>query len=194
MKPEDLTGMSVTKMFSLGVIAVLAIVGLSLMGSVFENLNADKIMIIQSPVRGKLNYYVTPGWKWQGFGKVTKLWKLDTYEFEIPVRFNDGGHGTIHGSLNYELPFDPTNLYALYCKYGNQEAIQKQLVETVKNKCVYMPGPLMSSKESYAEKRTDLIHMINDQIEHGVYKTKQKEVRIKDTITGSEKTSPTAPA
>jgi regulator of protease activity HflC (stomatin/prohibitin superfamily) len=188
MKEEDLTGVSVSKIISMCALGIMALVGLILLGSIVENLNADRIMIIQSPVQGKLSYYTTPGWKWQGFGKVTKLWKLDTYEFEIPVRFNDGGHGTIHGSLNYELPFDSEHLNQLYSKYGSQEAIQKQLIETVTNKCVYMTGPLMSSKESYAEKRTDLIHMINDQIEHGVYKTRQKEVRVKDTITGAEKT------
>jgi hypothetical protein len=73
-------------------------------------------------------------------------------------------------------------------KYGSQEAIQKNLIETVTNKCVYMTGPLMSSKESYAEKRTSLIRYIEDQITLGVFRTTQKEVKTTDAMTGQEKT------
>ena len=171
--------------------ALAVVIGLTLLiGSfkIFENLDADEIMCIQSPISGKLSWHTSAGWKWQGFGKITKYFKLDTYEFEIPVRFNDGGHGTIKGSLNYEIPFDAENLAALHTKYGSQEAVQKQLVEKVTNKCIYMTGPLMSSKESYAEKRTSLIRYIEDQIAYGVYKTTQKEMKIKDTLTGQDKT------
>jgi hypothetical protein len=171
--------------------AMIAVVGLVLfVGSfkVFENLDASDIMCVQSPISGKLTWHISAGWKWQGFGKITKYCKLDTYEFAIPVRFNDGGHGTIKGSLNYEMPFDSKNLSAIHTKYGSQEAVQKQLVETVTNKCVYMTGPLMSSKESYAEKRTSLIRYIEDQIAYGVYRTTQRDMKIKDPITNQDKT------
>lgn len=92
------------------------------------------------------------------------------------------------GSLNYEMPLEPQQLTQIHIKYGNQDAVQKQLVETITNKCVYMTGPLMSSKESYAEKRTNLILYIEDQIQGGVYKTTQRETKTKDPITGAEKT------
>lgn len=157
-------------------------------GKLWENVDADRIVCIQSPLAGKLNWYTTAGVKWQGFGKVTEYYKLDTYEFKVPVRFNDGGHGTMIGSLNYEMPLEPDQLTQIHIKYGNQEAVQKQLVETITNKCVYMTGPLMSSKESYAEKRTNLILYIEDQIQGGVYKTTQRETKTKDPITGAEKT------
>lgn len=45
-----------------------------------------------------------------------------------------------------------------------------------------MTGPLMSSKESYAEKRTNLIRFIEDQISNGVYKTAQKDIKV--TVAG----------
>lgn len=184
----DVKNMGIGKIVGLVVAGVVLLLFLVLSGSIVENLNADRIMVIQSPISGKLNWYTAPGWKWQGFGRVTKYWKLDTYEFKIPVRFNDGGHGTIEGSINYELPFDTEHLNLLHTRYGSQEAIQKQLIETVANKCVYMTGPLMSSKESYAEKRTSLIRYIEDQIANGVYETTQKDVKTKDPITGQEKT------
>lgn len=158
-------------------------------GKLLENVDADEIVCIQNPVSGALNWYTSAGVKWQGFGKVTKYSKLDTYEFSVPVRFNDGGHGTMVGSLNYELPLAADMLGSIHMKYGSQEAVQKQLVETITNKCVYMTGPLMSSKESYAEKRTSLIFYIEDQIQNGVYKTTQRDAKTRDPITGVEKTA-----
>ncbi|TXH21951.1 MAG: hypothetical protein E6Q99_09360 [Elusimicrobia bacterium] len=172
---------------TVAVTAVLLFV-LAFAGKIWENVDADEIACIQSPISGKLNWYTSAGVKWQGFGKVTKYFKLDTYEFRVPVRFNDGGHGTIVGSLNYEVPLSVDQLTQIHMKYGSQEAIQKQLVETVTNKCVYMTGPLMSSKESYAEKRTSLIFYIEDQIQNGVYRTTQKDIKTRDPITGVEKT------
>lgn len=169
-------------------VAVSGIVFLSVSGMMFQNVDAHEVVVIQAPASGKLNVYTTAGVKWQGMGKVTTYHKLETYNFVIPVRFNDGGHGEINGSVNYELPLDVDHMISLHTKYGSQEAIQKELVETVVNKSVYMTGPLMSSKESYAEKRTSLILYIEDQIKNGVYATGQKEVKVKDPVTGLEKT------
>lgn len=169
---------------AVGLLLVMLIISMN----IFEGVDASHIMCIQSPVSGKLNWYTTAGIKWQGFGKVTDYKKLSTYDFNVPVRFNDGGHGNLIGSLNYELPIDPEHLSQLHIKYGSQSAIQKSLIETVTNKCVYMTGPLMSSKESYAEKRTSLIRYIEDQIMNGVYRTSQKEVKTKDPMTSADKT------
>lgn len=156
--------------------------------NIIQNVDATEIVVIQDPFDGELHWHTTAGIKWQGFGKVTTYFKLDMYPFEIPVRFNDGGHGTICGSINYELPVSIDKLSVLHAKYGSQEAIQKQLIETVTNKCVYMSGPLMSSKESYAEKRTSLIWVIEDQIKNGVYRTTQRDEKTRDPLTGQEKT------
>jgi hypothetical protein len=170
------------------VIGLSGLMFISVSGMMFQNVDANEVVVIQAPASGKLSVYTTAGVKWQGMGKVTNYHKLETYNFVIPVRFNDGGHGEINGSVNYELPLDVDHMVQLHTKYGSQEAIQKDLVETVVNKSVYMTGPLMSSKESYAEKRTSLILYIEDQIKNGVYATGQKEVKMKDPVTGIEKT------
>ena len=156
--------------------------------SMFETLDAESIMVVQSPVKGTLSWHTSPGVKTQKMGKITKYPRRAIYTFETPVRFNDGGHGTMHGSVQYEMPLDDTNLTSLHVRFGGHEAIQKQLVETVVNKALYMTGPLMSSKESYAERRNYLISYVEDQIAHGVYKTTQRETKAKDSMTGQDKT------
>ena len=171
--------------------AVILVLGLILCTQLFETNDADEILCIQNPVTGSLRWYTDAGIKWQGFGKMTSYYKLETYEFKVGVRFNDGGHGTIIGSINYTLPLDAKNLTNIHVNYGSQEAVQKQIIETVVNKSIYMTGPLMSSKESYAERRNSLINYIEDQIQNGVYKTVQKDIKVKDPVTGQEKTSMT---
>ena len=179
----------VTKNQMRGIIVIIVLIVLFACSfMLMENVDAESIMVVQAPLSGKLTWHVTAGVKSQMFGKVTTYPKRSIYEFEIPVRFNDGGHGTMFGSIQYEMPLDAENLTALHTRFGSAEAIQKQLIETITNKSVYMTGPLMSSKESYAEKRNYLIHYVEDQITNGVYKTTQREMKIRDAMTDIEKT------
>jgi hypothetical protein len=69
------------------------------------------------------------------------------YRFEMPVRFNDGGHATMKGSVQFEMPLDVQHLNEIQYKFGSEDAIKTQLIQTVVNKSVYMSGPLMSSRE-----------------------------------------------
>lgn len=187
----------------IGIVVMLAVLIFS--GKIFENVDADEVLVIQSPISGDLVWYVTPGIKWQGAGKVTSYAKRAIYEFScggkdekgeclpdkdrrIKIRFNDGGHAYMSGSIQYEMPLIDKSLTDLHVRFGSREAIQKQLVETVVNKSVYMTGPLMSSKESYAEKRNSLISLVEDQVANGVYRTTQRDEKTKDSITGAEKT------
>jgi len=170
-----------------GFLGFLLLLSFLFAGSLVENVDADEIMVVQSP-GGTLSVYSAPGWKWQGFGKVTSYRRRSIYSFETKVRFNDGAHGLLKGSIQYELPLDDTNLIEIHTKFGSQGAVQTQLVETVVDKAVYMTGPLMSSKESYAEKRNELINFVEEQVSHGVFRTRQRDVREKDEITGVEKT------
>jgi hypothetical protein len=160
---------------------------------------ADEIVIKQDLVGGGLHVWDTPGPHAVMWGAITRykrsaqLW-FSAHEDEgkktdesIRVRFNDGGHGNISGSLRYALPTDPNKMLLLHETYHSMEAIDHELVRQVVNKGVYMSGPLMSSRESYAEKRADLINYITDQIQYGVYRTVHEQMRTVDPLTGQEK-------
>lgn len=181
--------MSLTRVLSLIVVGVLGFVGLTSLGCVVENVDSDEIVVIQDAVDGELHWYTTAGVKPQFWGKVTSYPKRSIYEFETQVRFNDGGHGIMKGSIQYEMPLDEENLTALHTRFGSPTAIQQQLIEKVATKSVYMTGPLMSSRESYAEKRNYLINYVEDQIANGVYRTVQREVRVTDPLTQQEKSA-----
>lgn len=184
----QLPSMSRNRIFGIGASLVLGLVGLLAVGNLFENVDADEIVVIQNPLSGHLAWYTDPGPKWQGFGKVTTYKKRSIYTFESKIRFNDGAHAIMKGSIQYELPLSPRLLTAIHTRFGNQAAVESQLVQTVVDKSIYMSGPLMSSKESYAEKRNALINYVEDQVAGGVYKTTQTDVHVADPLTGADKT------
>ena len=193
---ESLTVKKVT-MIVLSIVAVVVLISYS--GKTFEEVEAGEICVIQHPLSGELDVITTPGTYSQYLGKAThykrrtQIWfsKMDNQGSEvdqsIKIRFNDGGHAMISGSVSMELPLDTKSIIALHTSFGSQEAIEHELVTTVIQKAVFMSGPLMSSKESYAEKRNELINYIEDQASHGVYKTTQKDQKTIDAFTNAEK-------
>lgn len=190
---------SVGKIFMIGVLGVLGLVLLVSAGSLVEYLDASQVMVIQS-LGGKLTWYTDPGYHWQGFGKVTKYDRRRQYWFSekhdqgkesdeaITMRFNDGAHADLSGSMAWEIPLDSAALTRIYKAFPTNESLEQQLVRTNVEKAVYFTGPLMSSKESYAERRNDLIGYIEDQVANGVYKTVTEQRQEPDPITGEKKT------
>jgi len=181
------------------VFVVLFFFGITFMPKMVEHQDATEVMVVQS-LRGHLTWYHTPGYHMQWLGTVTKYPLRSQYWFSkasdqgagqdqsIKVRFNDGAHATISGSLAWEMPVDDQRLTAIHTRYGNTTNLEQQLVRTITEKAVYMTGPLMSSKESYAERRNELIRDIEDQISNGVYQTETESAKEKDPMTGQEKT------
>lgn len=120
-----------------GVVVVFGLVFTLLLGGKFvENVDAGEIMVVQDVADGQLHFYKDAGIKPQWFGRVTKYQKRDTYDFTAPVMFNDAGGGTIHGSIQFELPLDEKNLKQLHTKYGSQEAIKEQVIKRTVDKVI----------------------------------------------------------
>ena len=190
--------MNLKKIIIGSVLTVISIVLLLLMGNIIEEVDAGEIVVIQR-LSGELKVYTQPGYVYQGFGKVTHYKRSNQYEFlspkekdgednSIEVKWNDGGHANISGSVRYDLPLNETSIKDIHKRFGSQSSIERDLIKTNVQKAIFMSGPLMSSKESYAEKRNDLIYYIEDQASKGVYKTKQVEVEELDPITNTKKT------
>jgi regulator of protease activity HflC (stomatin/prohibitin superfamily) len=186
----------------LGVLA-LCVMALVVAGVLFANVVhvvSPKDIVVYQSVFGNMEVWKTPGPRGQWFGTVTTYHKSSQFWFSklsdqgnttdqsIPVKFNDGGHASISGSLRYDLPEDDKSMFQLHQKFGSQQAIDHQLIRTVVEKAVYMTGPLMSSKESYAERRSELISDIEVQATEGVLQTTTEDVRTVDPISGQSKT------
>ena len=183
-----------------GLIAILAVVFVCCLGRIGEDVKNEEIVVNQFPITGNMEYWTTPGFHWQWFGKTTSYYKTSQLWFgsdneegrqmgnPIPVIFNDASDGQIYGSLRVKLPTDPTYLARIQTDYNGMDRLMQDLVRPTVTKVIYASGPLMSAFESYAEKKNDLIEYITDQLNNGVYKTTVKTIETVDPITGEKKT------
>ncbi|MFM8741318.1 MAG: SPFH domain-containing protein [Cytophagales bacterium] len=179
---------------------ILFIILILFSGKIVENVDNSEIVIIQSAFSGKVSIYTTPGPVFQAFGTATHYKKSNQFWFSktkdegksvdqsIKIRFNDGGHGSISGSVRWYMPSDEKAILKLHTDFGSHDAVEQQLVRQAVTKSVYMTGPLMSSKESSAEKRNDLLSYIEDQSINGVYRTKQEDIKVHDDLMNTDKT------
>ena len=182
------------------VVGIIALAFVFSIGNIGEDVKNEQIVVNQYPFTGKLEYWTTPGFKWQWFGKTTHYFKTNQLWFgsdnedgdrmgnPIPVIFNDASDGLIYGSLRVKLPTDITYLSRIQTDYNGMDRLMQDLVRPTVNKVIYASGPLMSAFESYAEKKNDLIEYITDQLNNGVYKTTVKTIESVDPITGEKKT------
>jgi hypothetical protein len=181
-------------------VGILFLILIMFSGKIVENVDNSEVVIIQSAFSGKISIYTTAGPVMQSFGTATHYKKSNQFWFSdkkdegkendqsIKIRFNDGGHGSISGSVRWYMPADEKAILKLHTDFGSQEAVEQQLVRQVVTKSVYMTGPLMSSKESSAEKRNDLLSYIEDQSINGVYRTKQEDIKVHDDLMNTDKT------
>jgi len=191
-----------SKKYVIGIIsAVLLVASLAMLGNIVEHIDNGEILVIQDAVDGDLHVYSTAGYHQQWFGTPTHYIKSFQFSFEKPsksdpnapdksikIRFNDGGHADVSGSVRINLPIDDKSVIKFHTDYRSQEGIEQQLIRPAIEKSVYMTGPLMSSKESNAERRADLMNYMEDQASLGVYRTKTVEGKAKDELSGTEKT------
>lgn len=190
-----------------GVVTVAAIISAPMM---FENLDASEIMVVQSPIAGDLTVYTDPGLQWQGFGSVTKYPRRNELRFHgpecisasekkdsakespttstggLPIRFYDGGNATLCGTISWLMPLDPPSVIDIHKEFRSAEAFEVQAIRRSMQAAATFSGPTMSSFESAAGRRNELLQIMNDQTLNGVYRTVSKVIRAKD-IAGVEK-------
>ncbi|MDL2286362.1 hypothetical protein LJC24_02830 [Desulfococcaceae bacterium OttesenSCG-928-F15] len=192
---------------------VLLVIGLGCTFSLFENVPAGNICIIQSPFSGELTVHFDPGVKWQGFGNVHMYPRSGIYEFistvdhddeterhlydpkydaSIKIQFNDSGAGWISGSMRYDYPTNVDKMKELHKTFQGHKSVVNGLIKPNIVRVINMTGPLMSSIESSRTRRAELPLYIEDQITNGLYLTRTKDVKIVDEVTKQESTTKVA--
>lgn len=183
------------------VAAVVAILFLSMMGKIGEDVKNNQIVINQFPFTGKMSFWTTPGFKWQWFGKTTTYYKTNQVWFDdiedtngnlstrglenpaFPITYSDKGKGFVLGSVRIEMPVNQEQLNLIQSHYGSEYRLMEELIKPTIGKVILACGPLMTSLESVAEKRNDLIAYATDQLNNGIYATKTKTVERLNSIT-----------
>ena len=187
------------------VIAIIAVVFVAFSGMLFEQTDRSKIYVCQMPFTGEYKVWTEGKLEWQGGGDIDAYSKTSQITYEdlkkegddyvlvgenpaAKTTFNDNGKGYIIGSFRVVMPTDSKHMEKIQTDYGSEEALINALVKPQLYKVITACGPLMSSLESVAETRTDLIAHITDQLNNGVYKTKVIKIQVPNTITGELET------
>jgi regulator of protease activity HflC (stomatin/prohibitin superfamily) len=87
------------------------------------------------------------------------------------------------GSLNYEMPVDPVSLNKIHAAYPSIEALESGLLQPALNQTIFLTGQLMSSHESYQERRTQIVQYVEDQVQNGIYQTRSRTENVQDAAT-----------
>lgn len=174
---------------------------------IIENVDSGKTVVIQDFFDGDLTVYQTPGVKMQLFGKVTEYDQSNQYWFEeaaadgtdtddgakrrgcFNLRFNDQGTAKLCGSATFDFPTDDEQILALHSKYKSQNGVVERLIKPALSRAVYHTGPLMSSRESAGERRSDLTAFVLGQANVGVYKVASTPTTVPDEAADPIKTT-----
>jgi regulator of protease activity HflC (stomatin/prohibitin superfamily) len=192
LTPGKIAGVAVA-----GLLTVATLVSLPML---FENLDSSELMVIQS-VSGSMRVVTEPGWSWQGFGTVTKYPRRSEFRFSttddkeadarmkspgLNVRFYDGGNAIVNGSMSWQMPLDAKSVIEIHRDFRSPEAFETSAIRRSMEGAAIQSGPMMSSFESAAGRRNELLQVLNDQTLNGVYKTSSRTIKLKD-VAGIEK-------
>lgn len=174
----------VRKIFGGLVVILCLIFGWVASDQLFYNVEAGELVVAQDYLSGHLECWTTPGYQFRKFAKVASFRRSSPVWFDakhdnsngLPLRFNDAGKATALGSGQVFMPSDCEKLKSLRQIYGSQEDVNHALVNRAVTKAVFNTGRLLSSSDSFASKRGDILYWIEDQANNGIYDV--KPVRI----------------
>jgi regulator of protease activity HflC (stomatin/prohibitin superfamily) len=194
--------MSIKKIVMLSFLGLLLIIGLISAGSMVETVEKGTYQIKQAAITGEMSAKMTPGLWGQYFGDIDVWPKADTYFFthdndtkgdsdvdlSIEVRFNDGSLCKISGTTRIIMPTSEQQAIALVTERGHKTYadVQEKLIKPTLRKVLRSTANLMSARESYSEKRLDFDTWARDQIQNGIYKTKEETKQVEDLVTGEK--------
>jgi hypothetical protein len=147
--------------------------------------------VIQYP-SGETVVKFDAGWFVDWGGKTTTYSDVITYEFDekaqhaddgsivpgdtgVPVRYQDGGTGTVYGTVRVVLPHNEEAMMKIHKEFTSESGIMENLIEKVVRESLNLTAGLLTSEEAYAEKRNQYIEWAEDQISRGKYLTNQVE-------------------
>jgi SPFH domain / Band 7 family len=185
------------KLIAVGVTAFLLLVGVFMMLGI--NYNGYRT-VVQTP-NGTTFVKFTPGPYLMWFGQSTVYPDFITYDFDkdnnnnesrslnsdgINVRYQEGGTGTIYGQARFKLPDDEPTMLAMHKSYRSPEGIAYKMIKPIADEVIVLTANLMTSDESYMEKRAQFGEWARDQLVNGKYRTKLQTKEVKEE--GTDKT------
>lgn len=177
--------------------AFLLVVGMIVIGLTADSNDAGYRTVIQYP-NGHLRVKFDAGWYLKWFGNTTVYPDVITYDFDrsendegatldqtgIPVRYRDGGTGTVFGIAQFMLPTDEKTMLELHKIYRTPNGVANKVIKQSVDEAANLTAGLMTSEDGYDVKRAVFTEWMNEQVKKGKYKTTSKFITETDAVTG----------
>jgi regulator of protease activity HflC (stomatin/prohibitin superfamily) len=182
-------------------LGIIIIIALSLAGQIAETVQKGTYHVIQRPFTGNMRAIMEPGMYWQLFSDVQAWPTSETFYFtadkkegkyddqSIEVTFNDGSVARISGTTRVVLPKSEKEAIKITRDMNFKDYIdlEHRFILPIVRNSLRLTANLMTARESYSEKMSDYVAWARDMIEHGLYKTEEREAWVEDPRT-KEKT------
>ncbi len=183
------------------IIAICVLLVAAISPKLIETVDKGTYVIKQSAFDGVITAHMKPGPFLQAFGEVTEWPVAETFYFtkdkegstgpndvgdaSVEVRFNDGSVCNISGTCRVDMPRSDDEAIKIITEHGyrSHEQVEQKLILPVIRRSLIMTANLMSAKESYSDRRADFFKFAWDQIDNGVYVTKDESTTEMDAVT-----------
>lgn len=150
---------------------------------------AGKRQVVQY-ANGSLSCVYEPGPYAIWFGSNTEYPDVITFDFDnatdgesgtldqlgIGVRYRDGGLGTVYGMARFGLPDDCVSMINLHKDLRGNSGLAHKLIKPYTEEIANQSAGLMTSEESYAEKRGVFTDWFRTQLVNGRFKTRMEQI------------------
>jgi len=183
----------------IGVLVFICIIVLISLGNkLVETVEKGTFQVKQAAVTGNMTVKFDPGMWGQWFGDIETWPQSQTFFFtadddegekrdqSMEVRFNDGSLAKISGTCRILMPASQSQVLDLVVRqnFKTYNDIEQRLFLPIIRNVLRNTANLMSARESYAEKRNDFINWSREQIQSGIYETKDEVTKRVDLVTG----------
>lgn len=153
---------------AVGIITVLTI------GSCSVSVNDGGYRTVVQYPNGTMSVKFEEGWYVAPFAKETKYPNVISNDLEngINVRYQDGGKGTVDGTVRAQLPNDEASMLKLHREFLSPEGLEAKLFVPEIKQALNQTAGLLTSEEAYAEKRSNIAEWAEAIMENGRFVTK----------------------
>lgn len=143
--------------------------------------------VVQWP-SGKTFVKFEPGIYFAMFGKTTTWSNEVNYDIDgggFQVRYQDGGKGSVDGTMIVSLPDNEEQMLELHRVYRSEQGLKDRLLVPELKQSLNSTAGLMTSEEAYAVKRNDYREYTLDQMTYGLFMTElvKKQIETADGET-----------
>lgn len=188
------------KEFILASFVIVLTIFIAISSSIFETNDKGQFQVKQAAISGKMSVITKPGTYFQLFGDITTWNKAETFYFtadlkegalidqSIEVRFVDGSMCNISGTMRITLPSTEKEILHLVedLNFTTYDELKNKLIMPTVRSALRLTANFMTVRESYAEKRADYSFWVWDQIQNGLYKTRDEQREVLDPATGTK--------